>query len=562
MTIETIKFSEFLNGGDLANDNTTVGLESGTNARFNNPWTFLPPGTTGDRPSPAASMYYRLRFNTTKELYEYYNPVLVEWIVLEDEASILALLASHDLGKGASLVGLENQGTIVDKTVQDLSEANFICGTNNGTTPNAQYTSLLDTGIVKNTTGTGELSVLDTSSDIDEVINDDTMATAAVSNIPTALSVKNYVNAQVAGSVTSGQGTANQVLVNGTSGSQQTGDLIFTTPQDIGKTSDVVFGSVTSNGFNVGIDTGIADAYVVNLAPEINSLTDGLQICFKGANLNATNSPTLTVNGITAPIVLSNFSPINIADIGVNVSYLIYSSSFGGWTLLNGIQSAMLSGSLIAGNYSLGVDSGAANAYVVNYACGVDPSVIATAYGSTLVFLPAHTNTSLSSINVNGSSSNVLLMNNTPLPAGALSSSVYAQLIYGYNIAGNLGWILQNPQGAGLGGLFIVAISGTSQAASINTKYFALNSGQTTLTLPAIYPLGAVIALIGSTANTGGFVITASAGDTIRVNNSTTSAGGSVTSAAVAGQTIYLEADVANASWVMTSTVSTTLTTS
>jgi len=45
------------------------------------------------------------------------------------------------------------------------------------------------------------------------------------------------------------------------------------------------------------------------------------------------------------------------------------------------------------------------------------------------------------------------------------------------------------------------------------------------------------------------------------VNNSTTSAGGTVTSSAVAGQTIELVADVADTSWVMMDTSSVTLTT-
>lgn len=111
------------------------------------------------------------------------------------------------------------------------------------------------------------------------------------------------------------------------------------------------------------------------------------------------------------------------------------------------------------------------------------------------------------------------------------------------------------------GGLAVATIAGTTQAAAVNTKYFALAAGQTTVTLPAIYAVGDIVALIGSTANVGGWIVTASSGDTIRVNNATTSAGGTVTSAAVAGQTIYLECDVANTSWIMTSTVNTTLTT-
>lgn len=111
------------------------------------------------------------------------------------------------------------------------------------------------------------------------------------------------------------------------------------------------------------------------------------------------------------------------------------------------------------------------------------------------------------------------------------------------------------------GGLATVSIAGTSQAAAVSTKYIALNAGQTTLTLPSTYAVGDVIALIGATSNTGGWIIQASAGDTIRVNNATTSAGGTVTCTAVAGQCISLVCDVANVSWVMNTTSSVLLTT-
>ena len=71
-------------GGDLANNDRTPGLLGGDNVLFNNPWTFLPPGTTGDRPTPAADMYYRLRFNTDDQLYEYYDAVLAMWTQLQE----------------------------------------------------------------------------------------------------------------------------------------------------------------------------------------------------------------------------------------------------------------------------------------------------------------------------------------------------------------------------------------------------------------------------------------------------------------------------------------------
>lgn len=111
------------------------------------------------------------------------------------------------------------------------------------------------------------------------------------------------------------------------------------------------------------------------------------------------------------------------------------------------------------------------------------------------------------------------------------------------------------------GGLATATISGTTQTAVVSTKYIALNAGQTTLTLPATYAVGDIVSLIGSTANTGGWIVAAAPGDTIRVNNATTSAGGTVTCTADAGQCIVLVCDVANVSWVMFSTVSVLLTT-
>ncbi len=86
--VETIKFSEFTNAGDLEPNQTTVGVNAGANARFNNPFPLLPPGSTGARPPIAPNMYYRLRFNTTLESYEYYSPVEVTWIQLEDSSDL------------------------------------------------------------------------------------------------------------------------------------------------------------------------------------------------------------------------------------------------------------------------------------------------------------------------------------------------------------------------------------------------------------------------------------------------------------------------------------------
>lgn len=160
MAISTITFSKFASAGDIKNDSITVGLDSGTNAKFNNPWTFLPPGTTAARPTPSSDMYYRLRFNTTDQLYEYYDPLLAEWVILDDSGSVaevLALLASHLVDEGASLIGLQDQSGVVSKTVQDLANSTIITQVNNGTLVNGFALSSLSTGFVTVTTSTGAL---------------------------------------------------------------------------------------------------------------------------------------------------------------------------------------------------------------------------------------------------------------------------------------------------------------------------------------------------------------------------------------------------------------------
>src|SRR5690606_14924723 len=52
------------------------------------------------------------------------------------------------------------------------------------------------------------------STAVDEIVNDDTMATATATNLATALSIKNYIDGLIATSVLSVTGTANQIDVD------------------------------------------------------------------------------------------------------------------------------------------------------------------------------------------------------------------------------------------------------------------------------------------------------------------------------------------------------------
>lgn len=151
----TKKFSEFASTGLPDVGDIEVGLKSGLNTQFTQQWVFYAPGTTAARPvSPTTGI---LRWNTTLTMYELWNGSA--WVQIQDTTSLLALLASHTVNQGASLIGLQNQSGVTSKTVQDLANGAFIVKTNNGSMQNAQALGDLTTGILKSTTSTGTLSI-------------------------------------------------------------------------------------------------------------------------------------------------------------------------------------------------------------------------------------------------------------------------------------------------------------------------------------------------------------------------------------------------------------------
>jgi hypothetical protein len=93
-----------------------------------------------------------------------------------------------------------------------------------------------------------------------------------------------------AAGVASGQGTVNQVLVNGTSGSAQTGALTFTLPQSIATTSPVEFASVQFSGNNGLIDSNGNEIFSLGVVPSaVNNV--------KVANNSTGNQPGMQAVG-------------------------------------------------------------------------------------------------------------------------------------------------------------------------------------------------------------------------------------------------------------------------
>ncbi len=117
--VETIKFSEMNPGGDLAPGDETPGLLTGANVLFENPWTFLAPGTTAERPSPSAIMVNRLRYNTTLLAYEYYDGT--EWVQIAETDGVLTATGTENQVLVNSTFGIPQDGPIVLTLPQDIA---------------------------------------------------------------------------------------------------------------------------------------------------------------------------------------------------------------------------------------------------------------------------------------------------------------------------------------------------------------------------------------------------------------------------------------------------------
>lgn len=150
--VNTVKFSDFTEADINDSSTENVGLSSGVNTRELKFYTWTSAGR------PLTPFNGLLGLNTTLQQYEWWDAVTGMWTQFSD-TNILPLLASHLVNEGASLIGLQDQSNVTSKTVQDFANANLIAQTDNGTLQNGFYLGSLTTGIVKNTTATGVLSI-------------------------------------------------------------------------------------------------------------------------------------------------------------------------------------------------------------------------------------------------------------------------------------------------------------------------------------------------------------------------------------------------------------------
>lgn len=100
------------NAGNINNNDIMPSLRSGANVILNNPWTFLPPGTTAQRPTPSSTINYRLRFNTDDQLYEYYDATLGAWTQLQESAFTVGPFITYTAD--VSLPDAQNLGALAN----------------------------------------------------------------------------------------------------------------------------------------------------------------------------------------------------------------------------------------------------------------------------------------------------------------------------------------------------------------------------------------------------------------------------------------------------------------
>lgn len=116
----------------------------------------------------------------------------------------------------------------------------------------------------------------------------------------------------------------------------------------------------------------------------------------------------------------------------------------------------------------------------------------------------------------------------------------------GVTITNGAGSITINAAG---GGLTWTVVTGTTQAAAVNSGYIANNAGLVTVTLPAVSAVGDLVAVTGIN-NAAGWKVAQNAGNQIFFGTASTTSGtgGSLASTATR-DTVFLVCMVANGAW-------------
>lgn len=554
-------------------------------------------GTTAQRPvTPGSNTFFR--FNTDDEYLEYWDGT--NWIQLIEDAGvliihgttnqidvdstdphepILSLSATMDLPGTFTIQGT----TVIDSIIDDDSFATA-SGTNIPTSESVKaYVDGLDSGSVKSVTGTNnEIDVNNTnpqtpvlalsatidapgtftiqgSTAVDEIINDDTMATATATNLATALSIKTYVDGLDAGNVKSVSGTLNQVDVDNTDPQNP----ILSLPAAL-----IAPGTVRAG--NLLLDTNTISSMDTN--GDINITPDGTgQIVLDGLNWpnsDGSNGYFLQTDGAgNLSFVAGGGGGSGTVNSGT-ANQLAYYATTG--TAVSGLTTA--NNSVLVTNAS-GVPSlsttlpeslniptpnindpngnpllrwantGSPQGWLQINNSGFGPGISAIGSGTNLGLTFSSKGDGI--FNFFQSSSAGVFMTFSAAGGTGLSS-------FKFPISGTADYTFPNASGTIAltsqipAGITWVSVSGTTQAGAVNTGYIINNVAATTVTLPATAAVGSRVIVKGVGA--GGWIVTANAGQTIRYGAVVTAAGGTMTSD-LGTDSVQLTCIVANTTW-------------
>lgn len=211
---------------------------------------------------------------------------------------------------------------------------------------------------------------------------------------------------------------------------------------NVGTGGGVTASQVQHSDFNNGIDSGVADAYVVTLSPVPSSLTNGMVVTFTPLNNNTLGNPTVNIGfGGVLGIAGKDYAPLNADDLVDTIPANIqYNEADGSWQLLNPQTLSSVTPANIQNQaFTYVADTGVADAYVVDYS----PAITALPDGMILGFTPANANlTNAPTININGITIGTIFnYGGNNLVAGDISANVDAII---YISAGS--FYLLNPQ--------------------------------------------------------------------------------------------------------------------
>jgi hypothetical protein len=184
-----------------------------------------------------------------------------------------------------------------------------------------------------------------------------------------------------------------------------------------------VYGLLSQNGSAIwgGNSTGTANAQTVTTTPTFTPII-GTVVRWNATYSNTTNSPTLSVNGVTGTIVQNDLDLVTPGQIrGAFIYETIWSGAH--WIMLSPPFGTVTQ----TGSSIFGSDTGGVNTIVVT----LFPAVVNLQEGATYRILVANTNTGAVTIDVNGLGAIALTkLSNVALAAGDILADSIIEVSY------------------------------------------------------------------------------------------------------------------------------------